>query len=137
MNILLFRRQIETLIGDLIGEYTMPNLVKTPAIRFREGEEQLDENIAVEGLEVIIEIPLPKASKALYSGTPVWPIYHVRLVQWSGYGFDEAVARIVETYDNNSLIPIKVPGELGPSKQCIISIYSSTPRMGQIKYQAP
>jgi hypothetical protein len=137
MSILLFRRQIETLLSDLIGEYTLPNGQQTPAIRVREGEEQLDENTAVEGLEVIIEVYFPEGSRALYSGVPQWPIYHVRLVQWSDFNFDEAVLRLRSTYDNSRTIPLSVPAEIGPTRQCIVAIKSSSPYMSELKMEAP
>jgi hypothetical protein len=137
MSILLFRRQIETLLAGLIGEYTLPSLQKTPAIRVREGNEQLDENVAVEGLEVVIEVSMPQRMKALYSGVPYWPIYHVRLVQWDGYNFDEALQRLITTYDNSRHIPLNVPAEIGPSKQCIVEIKSSNSILGTMKMEAP
>ena len=137
MTVLRFRRQIETLIGDLIGEYTLPNLVQTPAIRFREGEEPIDENVAVEGLEVILETSSPARVGNQYSGAIYSPMYAVRLVQWSGSNYEEAVERIVSTYDNHEFTPTRVPPEIGPTKQCVIFIQSSAVIEAGYKYTAP
>jgi hypothetical protein len=137
MSIILFRKQIEVALSGLIGEYTLPNLTQTPAIRFREGQEQLDENIAVSGLEVVIEIANPKMLSPLYAGTPRKTLYHVWLVEWSGYNYDEAVMNLTGRYDGSYVIPITIPPELGPTKQCIVAIESSTTNLGAIKFYAP
>jgi hypothetical protein len=137
MSILLFRQQIEVALSGLIGEYTLPNSTQVPAIRFRDGDEQLDENIAVEGLEVIIEIANPRPLAPVYEGVPTKTVYHVRMVQWSGYNYDNAVMALTGKYDGSFVIPVNIPAGLGPTKQCIVSIDSSTVNLGGVKFYAP
>jgi hypothetical protein len=137
MNILAFRKQIETVLIGLIGEYVLSPGVVTPSIRAREGEEQLDENIAVSGLEVILEIADSISTRPLYSGIPTQGRYAVRLVQWSGSDYTEAVQRIRSAYPGHSYFPIRPPVGLGPSRQCLIEISSSTFVVPEFNIQAP
>ena len=137
MNILLFRKQIETLLYGLIGEYTLSPGVTTPSVRVREGEEHLDENIAVSGLEVILEISDSMAQRPIYSGIPTQGRYGVRLVQWSGSDYDQAVQRIRSAYPTHSFFPIRPPVGLGPSKQCLIEVLSSTFVVPEFTIEAP
>lgn len=137
MTNLIFRKQIETVLDGLIGEYTLSPGVLTPAIRFREGEEQLDENIAVSGLEVVFEVSSPAKGRPLYSGVPLQKRYAVKLIQWSGDSYDEAVERLLLAYPNNSYFLINTPPGLGPTKQCHIEIMSSSFSMPQYTIDAP
>lgn len=137
MSIRIFRTQIETLLAGLIGDYTRPSGATTPAIEFRDGNEPLDENTAVEGLEVILELGNPLSSTPVYSGVPQRTVYIVRLVQWSGYNYEEALLAIKKAYANCRVIPINVPPEIGPTKQCMIEIPSSVFQLPEFLIDPP
>lgn len=136
-KLLIFRRQIETLIGHLVGEYTLANGYLTPAVSVREGNESLDPDTKVDGLEVIIDSSGDPQRKPLqYNENPGFIVYNVRLVQWSGENLTEAKALIESAYGiKGSDIP--VPEEIGPSKQALIQIPSSTNYVSDYRYVAP
>jgi hypothetical protein len=137
MSILLFRAQVETILFGLIGERTLANGAQDPAISFVNGAEQLDESVSVSGLEVILKLLDRKTSKILYDGASTQVVYGISLTQWSGNNYEEAVLRILSAYPLAKSYPIRVPSGLGPTKQCLIEISSSTFAMGDYIVQAP
>jgi hypothetical protein len=136
MNLLRFRRQIETLLSDLLGTYILQNGYITPSVTAREGNEPLDPGISVSGLEVILEIGTSKRSRDCYENTAVYPTYIVRLVQWSEGNLTEAKGRIEAAYNVKGQ-DVPVPEDLGPSKQAFIEIKSSTPFASVPVIEAP
>lgn len=136
-RIRLFRKQVETLIGDLLGQYVLSNGATRDSIDFREGNEPLDENTAVSGLEVILGTEAPVKEAPSYDGFAIRDIYTIRMVQWTDFNYDEAVKRILKAYDNATIATISVPPGLGPQKQCLIRIPSSSFDIGEIKIVAP
>jgi hypothetical protein len=128
LNLLLFRRQIETLVGHLVGEYVLANGYITPAISAREGNESLDENTSVQGLEIVITTSAESTDIKQYEYIPVAGYYIVSLIQWSsetGTNIQAAKALIESAYGVRG-VNINVPEDVGPTMQAMIKIQSST-----------
>jgi hypothetical protein len=128
VNLLLFRRQIETLVGHLAGEYVLANGFVTPAISAREGSESLDENTSVQGLEIVITTSAETRDIKQYEGIPVAGYYIVSLIQWStetDVNIQTAKALIESAYGVKG-VGINVPEDVGPTMQAQIKIQSST-----------
>lgn len=125
MNLLLFRKQIETLVGHLLGEYVLANGFVTPAISAREGNESLDENTSVEGLEIVISTSAETTNISQYEARPVAGFYIVSLIQWTDSNLSIAKAIIESAYGVRG-VDISVPEEIGPTVQARIKIQSST-----------
>ena len=126
MTALQVRRQLEPIVKDLVGSYTLPNTQVVPAIYVLEGSRETDPDLGVEGTEIIIEEIVPTVRSAnLYNSTPVSRQYTVRLVQWSGSELNRIAETIVGCFNGATIAPIAVPEEIGPTKQAIITIPSS------------
>jgi hypothetical protein len=125
MDLQLFRKQIEALVGNLVGEYVLTNGFITPAISGREGNESLDENTSVEGLEIVLSTSAESTNVSQYECRPVAGFYIVSLIQWSDSNLPLAKAIIESAYGVRG-VDIAVPEEIGPTIQARIKIQSST-----------
>ena len=126
MSGLLVRKQIEHLVADIVGEYTLPNYVTAPAIYVLEGTRELDPDLKIEGTEIIIEEMPSNVLGYLYSRNLVSKTYQLRLVQWSGAELNAIADRLLGYYFGATITVQSVPEEMGPSKQALITIPSSS-----------
>lgn len=128
MNILQLRSEIEVLLADQLGLYTLSNGETTPAISVRAEGEALPAGQTADGLEaVIIRDPdltaIPQYSEA---GTlRRWVVY---LVVWNTYvEIETAIDRMVYTYAGSRVDTVPVPRGTGPLHQTRITFPGPPP----------
>lgn len=130
MDVLTLRTELETLLVDLLGEYTLGNATKTPAISVRNPGESMPAKTVVRGLEAVIlrepalePIPAYRSAEAVR----VWTMF---LVEWSGEGpMAQAASRVVREYPSTDIRAVRVPEGLGPSSQVELRIRTGPDRV--------
>lgn len=130
MDVLTLRTELETLLSDLLGDYTLGNGTKTPAISVRNPGESLPAKTVVRGLEAVVlrepELePIPAYRTA--EANRVWTVF---LVEWSGEGpMAQAASRVVRDYPSTQVRSVRVPEGLGPSSQVQLLIRTGPDRV--------
>jgi hypothetical protein len=130
MDVLTLRTELETLLVDLLGEYTLGNGMKTPAVSVRSPGEALPAKTTVSGLELVIlrepELDaLPAYTKA--EALRLWTLF---LVDWQGGGgMTQAASRVVRDYPGTSVTEVRVPEGVGPQAQMRLRIRTGPDRV--------
>lgn len=118
MNIRDLRTQLETTLVDVLGEYTLANGVKTPAISVRAIGESLPAGQRVRGLEcVIVREPQlePVRQYRREQAISRWTVY---LVDWAGdTSLLEIAEQLVYAYPGSRCATVNVPKRVGPRSQ--------------------
>jgi hypothetical protein len=118
MNVLTLRTELETLLVDLLGVYTLGNGSRTPAVSVRAQGETLPAKTSVSGLELVI-LRDPELQRVnAYRNQEAFRLWTLYLVDWAGTGIGEAAAgRIVYAYPGTDETSLNVPEGLGPKAQ--------------------
>jgi hypothetical protein len=128
VNILQLRAEIEDLLTDELGVYTLPNGETTPAISVRADGEALPAGTTAEGLEVVI-IRDPDLTPILqYSEAGTLKRWIIFLVVWSTYvEVEVAAAKLIYAYAGSRIDTVPVPRGTGPISQTRLVIPSPPP----------
>lgn len=119
----IFRENIFNLVKDLIGTYTYPSGDVLPAIVVVDGNEETNPEIRVSGVEVVIDKnPARFNEYKQYSGSPVSPVFYVRLVCWGPGGVWGPALKIKAAFAGSRIFPVTVPEGVGPRSQCVVEI---------------
>lgn len=131
MDVLTLRNNIEAVIEEFIGTYTLPSGAIVPAIAVLASGQPLNDNRMVSGLEVIIKRS-PTSGQARMTFDSVnrvnyWTVY---LVQWKGgsYNIDEARRKLEEKFPGSNSILIGVIKNLECLEQAQVRILDDTER---------
>ena len=123
MDIRSLRTELETVLVDALGIYTLANGVKTPAISVRAVGESLPAGQRVSGLEcVILREPELEVVRQYRKEQAIarWTVY---LVDWNGdTSLNEVAGRVIWAYPGTNAVSINVPKGVGPRSQMRLDI---------------
>lgn len=123
MDIRSLRTELETVLVDALGTYTLANGVKTPAISVRAVGESLPAGQRVSGLEcVILREPELEVVRQYRKEQAIarWTVY---LVDWNGdTSLQEVAGRVIWAYPGSNAVTINVPKGVGPRSQMRLDI---------------
>jgi hypothetical protein len=118
MNVLTLRTELETLLVDLLGVYTLGNAMTTPAVSVRSVGESLPAKTSVSGLELVVMRDADLQRVNTYRRQQAFRLWTLYLVDWDGTGVaPTAASRILYAYPGTETTTLKVPEGLGPKAQ--------------------
>jgi hypothetical protein len=123
-TLLDFRIEIETLLDPYLGQYTLPNGVKTPAIAVREAGEGRPSGTKVDGIEVVIIREPEMIAQDQYRQKQALREWTVFLVDWGTelYSLEDVAELLIYTYPSATSRTLSVPRGLGPENQMKVQI---------------
>lgn len=127
MDVLTLRQDLEAVLVDELGTYTLANGITTPACSVRREGEGLFPGTKVAGLEVVVYaeprvIPIPQ-----YRDQQSQAEWSVFLVGWDSTADIQAAAEaIVAAFPGSRYQRIPVPENVGPANQAQVLIQSDT-----------
>ena len=123
MDVLTLRTELETVLVNYLGDYTLANGVKTPAISVRAAGESLPPNTAVRGLEVVILREPELVPVRQYRREQAFNRWTLYLVDWSGdTSLQEVGGVLIREYPGSNAVAINVPRGVGPRSQMRVDI---------------
>ena len=123
MDVLTLRTELETVLVNYLGDYTLANGVKTPAISVRAAGESLPPNTAVRGLEVVILREPELVPVRQYRQEQAFSRWTLYLVDWSGdTSLQEVGGVLIREYPGSNAVAINVPRGVGPRSQMRVDI---------------
>lgn len=131
MQLLTFREELETLLADLLGTYTLANGAQVPAVSVRNTGEDSPPGMLVNGLELIIRRNPRLRFIERYDSSLAFRFLAVELLSWDGMDLTPAADLIVSAYPNavaTEVTTLEVPEGLGPQAQMRITLqFNPTP----------
>lgn len=123
MDVLTLRTELETVLVNYLGDYTLANGAKTPAISVRAAGESLPPNTAVKGLEVVILREPELVPVRQYRREQAFSRWTLYLVDWSGdTSLQEVGGVLLLQYPGSNAVAINVPRGVGPRSQMRVDI---------------
>lgn len=123
MDVLTLRTELETVLVNYLGDYTLANGAKTPAISVRAAGESLPPNTAVKGLEVVILREPELVPVRQYRREQAFSRWTLYLVDWSGdTSLQEVGGVLLSQYPGSNAVAINVPRGVGPRSQMRVDI---------------
>lgn len=123
MDVLTLRTELETVLVNYLGDYTLANGAKTPAISVRAAGESLPPNTTVTGMEVVILREPELVPVRQYSREQAFSRWTLYLVDWSGdTSLQEVGGVLIREYPGSNAVLINVPRGVGPRSQMRVDI---------------
>lgn len=123
MDVLTLRTELETVLVNYLGDYTLANGAKTPAISVRAAGESLPPNTTVTGLEVVILREPELLPVRQYSNEQAFSRWTLYLVDWTGdSSLQEIGGVLIREYPGSNAVLINVPRGVGPRSQMRVDI---------------
>lgn len=123
MDVLTLRTELETVLVNYLGDYTLANGAKTPAISVRAAGESLPPNTTVTGMEVVILREPELLPVRQYSNEQAFSRWTLYLVDWSGdTSLQEVGGVLIREYPGSNAVLINVPRGVGPRSQMRVDI---------------
>jgi hypothetical protein len=123
MDVLTLRTELETVLVNYLGDYTLANGAKTPAISVRAAGESLPPNTTVTGMEVVILREPELVPVRQYSREQAFSRWTLYLVDWSGdTSLQEVGGVLISQYPGSNAVSINVPRGVGPRSQMRVDI---------------
>lgn len=123
MDVLTLRTELETVLVNYLGDYTLANGAKTPAISVRAAGESLPPNTTVTGMEVVILREPELVPVRQYQREQAFSRWTLYLVDWSGdTSLQEVGGVLISQYPGSNAISINVPRGVGPRSQMRVDI---------------
>jgi len=123
MDVLTLRTELETVLVNYLGAYTLANGAKTAAISVRAAGESLPPNTRVSGLEVVILREPELVPVRQYSREQAFSRWTLYLVDWSGdTSLQEVGGVLIAQYPGSNAVAINVPRGVGPRSQMRVDI---------------
>jgi hypothetical protein len=123
MDVLTLRTELETVLVNYLGDYTLANGAKTPAISVRAAGESLPPNTTVTGMEVVILREPELVPVRQYSNEQAFSRWTLYLVDWSGdTSLQEVGGVLIREYPGSNAVLINVPRGVGPRSQMRVDI---------------
>lgn len=123
MDVLTLRTELETVLVNYLGDYTLANGAKTPAISVRAAGESLPPNTTVSGMEVVILREPELVPVRQYSNEQAFSRWTLYLVDWSGdTSLQEVGGVLIREYPGSNAVLINVPRGVGPRSQMRVDI---------------
>jgi hypothetical protein len=123
LKVLELRSQIQELLTDEIGSYTLPGGVETPAIAVLDSGETISDR-TVTGLEIIIRrVPIRNDGKAMFDCVRADRLWQIFLVQWQGdHTIQDALDKLTQKFPNTKAIPVRFEKGSGIREQFSVRI---------------
>lgn len=126
MDVLTLRTELETVLADYLGDYTLANGAKTTAISVRAAGESLPPNTTVTGLEVVILREPELVPVRQYQREQAFSRWTLYLVDWNGdSSLQEIGGVLLAQYPGSNAVAINVPRGVGPRSQMRVDIQSN------------
>lgn len=126
MDVLTLRTELETVLVNYLGDYTLANGAKTPAISVRAAGESLPPNTTVTGMEVVILREPELVPVRQYSREQAFSRWTLYLVDWSGdTSLQEVGGVLIAEYPGSNAVLINVPRGVGPRSQMRVDIQTN------------
>lgn len=126
MDVLTLRTELETVLVNYLGSYTLANGAKTPAISVRAPGESLPPNTSVSGLEVVIVREPELVPVRQYTREQAFSRWTLYLVDWSGdSSLQEIGGVLIAEYPGSNAVSINVPRGVGPRSQMRVDIQTN------------
>lgn len=123
MDVLTLRTELETVLVNYLGDYTLANGAKTPAISVRAAGESLPPNTTVTGMEVVILREPELVPVRQYQREQAFSRWTLYLVDWSGdTSLQEVGGVLISQYPGSNAVSINVPRGVGPRSQMRVDI---------------
>lgn len=123
MDVLTLRQELESLLVEQLGEYTLGNGAKTPAISVRATGEGMSTGTKVRGVEVVIRRNPDLEPVNSYQREVALRKWRVYLVDWEGDGdLDQLTGRVIYAYPGSEAQTVTVPEGAGPQHQVRLTI---------------
>ena len=127
------RRTLELLLADKLGEYTLSNGYKTPAIAVRADSERLPPGTRVRGMEVVVSRYPEQEPVLQYMLQPTTDTWSVWLVGWDNTApLIDATHVVLDAYPGTEFEQITVPKSWGPVNQVKLLIQNPWVAPGDI-----
>ena len=118
MDVLTLREQLQTLLLEELGTYTLANGAQTPAVAVRATGEPMPTGTKVSGVELILRRNPDLEPVAAYQQEQSLRKWRVFLVDWQGTNnLDQLAGRIVYSYPGTEVQTVLVPEGAGPQHQ--------------------
>ena len=126
MDVLTLRTELETVLVNYLGDYTLANGAKTPAISVRAAGESLPPNTTVTGMEVVILREPELVPVRQYQREQAFSRWTLYLVDWSGdISLQEVGGVLISQYPGSNAVLINVPRGVGPRSQMRVDIQTN------------
>jgi hypothetical protein len=129
MDILQLRTELETLLVNNLGVYTLANGAETPAIAVRAVGERSLPGTTVTGIELIIIRDPDLEPIDQYSSPAALRTWTLYLVDWdNNQDLEGPAARILEHYPSTTIAQVVVPEGVGPKHQLRLTVQTNPAR---------
>ena len=123
MDVLTLRNELETVLVEYLGVYTLANGMTTPAVSVRSSGESLPAGTIVSGLELIILRDPALTPVTSYTNRQAFREWDVFLIDWANSTkLSSAAGIIIWYYPDSTSTTVSVPEGLGPSAQMRVTI---------------
>ena len=129
MDVLQLRTELETLLVDNLGVYTLANGTKTPAVAVRAQGERTIAGTTVEGVELVLLRDPAMAPINQYGNQAAFRTWTVFLIDWNNdEQLEPLAAKVIEAYPGTAVRTVTVPEGLGPEHQLRLEIQTNPAR---------
>lgn len=129
MDILQLRTELETLLVDGLGVYTLPNGAETPAVSVRSSGERTTPGTTVTGVELVLLRDAALAPINQYSNQAAFRSWTLFLVDWSEeVDLEPLAAAVIEAYPGTTVDVVTVPEGAGPKHQLRLVVRTNPAR---------
>ena len=123
MDVIALRTELETVLVDYLGVYTLGNGMKTPAVSVRSSGESLPAGTEVSGLELIILRDPALSPVPSYTNRQAFREWDVFLIDWEqSTNLTSAAGILTWYYPDSTITRVNVPEGLGPAGQMRLTI---------------
>lgn len=129
MDILQLRTELETLLVNNLGVYTLSNGTETPAVAVRAIGERSLPGTTVSGVEMILIRDPELEPIDQYSNQAAFRTWTIYLVDWdNNQDLESPAARILEQYPGTTITQVLVPEGVGPKHQLRLAVQTNPAR---------
>lgn len=126
MDILQLRTELETLLVDNLGVYTLSNGAETPAIAVRAAGERSLPGTTVSGIELILLRDPALEPIEQYGNQAAFRTWTIYLVDWdNNQDLEGPAARILEHYPGTTISTVTIPEGVGPQHQLRLAVQTN------------
>jgi hypothetical protein len=129
MDILQLRTELETLLVDNLGVYTLPNGTETTAVSVRSQGERTLAGTTVRGIELVLLRDPAMAPISQYTNQAAIRTWTAFLVDWSNdQQLEPVAAKVIEAYPGTTVSTVSVPEGVGPDHQMRLELQTNPAR---------
>ena len=118
MDVIELRTQLETHLGEYLGEYELQNGYRTPAITVTKSSNNPGRECKVTGLELALVMEPDLEPVRQYANVQSFEIYNLFLIDWEGVGaMTKAINKITRRWPDTEIVKVATPRASGPQHQ--------------------